>query len=105
MATHITMDCISCDACVSACPNNAITDGTDVGCEVYFIHPERCTECVGEYSQEACQEVCPVEVCLPDPNHVETEEVLAARAISLHPEDESLKARIASGDFPSLKRK
>ena len=26
-----------------------------------------------------CVEVCPVDVCLPDPNRVETEEVLLAK--------------------------
>jgi hypothetical protein len=30
--------------------------------------------------------VCPVDCCIPDPNHVETEEVLFERAKKLHPE-------------------
>jgi hypothetical protein len=45
--------------------------------------------------------VCPVECCLPDPGHVETEDTLIGRAIELHPDDTDLKARAASGDFPS----
>ena len=105
MATHITLDCINCDACVSECPNGAITDGSDVGAEVYFIHPNLCNECVGFHAEEACQTVCPVSCCLPDPANMESEEVLVARGLELHPDDLELKARIDSGNFPSLKRK
>ncbi len=105
MSTYITMDCINCDACVSSCPQNAITDGTELGLSIYHINPLLCNECVGFHLEEACQSCCPVECCLPDPNNVETEEVLAARAIALHPDDLDLKAKIESGNFPSLKRK
>ena len=100
MATHITSDCINCGACEPECPNDAISQRADV----YIIDQERCTECVGFNQKEACQAVCPVECCLPDPARAETESTLLQRAISLHPEDEELKARAASGDFPSRLR-
>jgi hypothetical protein len=43
---------------------------------------------VGFHDHEACQAVCPVECCLPDPNNAETEDVLLARAKALHPDKE-----------------
>jgi ferredoxin len=97
MATHITEECINCGACVPECPNEAITEGDSI----YVIDPEQCTECVGFHAKEACQAVCPVECCVPDPAHVEQEKDLLARAIALHTDDEELKARAASGEFPS----
>ena len=63
MATYITSDCINCGACEPECPNDAISEGD----EIYIIDPDLCTECVGFYDHEACQAVCPVECCLPDP--------------------------------------
>lgn len=97
MATTITPECIQCGACLPECPNEAISEGA----ETYQIDPARCTECVGFHEKEACQAVCPVECCLPDPARPETESVLAARAISLHPQDAGLRSRIESQTFPS----
>jgi 4Fe-4S dicluster protein len=82
MATMITSDCINCGACEPECPNNAISQGDPV----YVIDPKLCTECVGFHDYEACAAVCPVDVCVTDPNNVESEEVLIARARALHPE-------------------
>jgi ferredoxin len=101
MATRITDDCINCGACEPECPNGAISQGDDI----YVIDPDLCTECVGFYDHEACQAVCPVECCLPDPNHVESEDALIDRALRLHPEDGDLKSRASSGAFPSRFRK
>src|SRR4030095_6050688 len=81
MATFITEECINCGACEPECPNEAISEGDDT----YVIAPRLCTECVGFHDHEACQAVCPVECCLPDPKNVETEEVLLSRAGSLPP--------------------
>lgn len=81
MATYITEECINCGACEPECPNEAIGEGETV----YVIDPVRCTECVGFHDHEACQAVCPVECCLPDPRHAETEAALLARARTLHP--------------------
>jgi 4Fe-4S binding domain len=82
MATMITSECINCGACEPECPNNAISQGDPV----YVIDPLLCTECVGFHDYEACAAVCPVDCCVTDPNNVETEEVLIARARSIHKE-------------------
>ncbi len=82
MATIITEDCINCGACEAECPNSAITQGEDI----FVINAEQCTECVGFHEKEACAAVCPVDCCITDDAHAETEEVLLARAQKLHPE-------------------
>jgi ferredoxin len=72
MALKITEECINCDVCEPACPNNAIYQG-DV---IFEIDPNRCTECVGHFDTPQCVAVCPVD-CIPlDPNHIETKEEL-----------------------------
>jgi ferredoxin len=101
MATHITEDCINCGACEPECPNEAISAGD----QIYVIDPELCTECVGFYDHEACQAVCPVECCLPDPNIREDEAALLERALRLHADDLELKARADADSFPSRFRK
>lgn len=97
MATYITGDCINCGACKTECPNEAIAEGE----EVYVIDADRCTECVGFHEKEACQAVCPVECCLPDPTREETEAALIARAVALHGGDAALRAAAAAGSYPS----
>ena len=82
MATHITEECINCGACEPECPNEAISEGADT----YVIDPNLCTECVGFHDYEACQAVCPVECCIPDPERREEEATLLARASKLHPD-------------------
>lgn len=99
MATMITNECINCGACEPECPNNAISQGDPV----YVIDPLLCTECVGFHDYEACAAVCPVDCCVTDPNNIETEEVLIARARSLHQdlnfgEDFQSRFRKASAD-------
>ncbi|HLB57994.1 MAG TPA: YfhL family 4Fe-4S dicluster ferredoxin [Gammaproteobacteria bacterium] len=72
MALIITDDCINCDVCEPACPNQAIFQGE----LIFEIKPERCTECVGHFDEPQCVAVCPVD-CIPlDPHHVETREQL-----------------------------
>ena len=88
MATIITDDCINCAVCEPECPNGAIDDGDSAGLDYYYIDPELCTECVGFHGEEACQEVCPVDCCIPDEDIVETEEELLARAVTLHADQE-----------------
>lgn len=80
MALYITEDCTNCDLCVEECPNEAITEGDDI----YLIDPDKCSECVGAHDEPQCQEVCPVECCLPDPEHKETEEQLQAKYEAIH---------------------
>lgn len=82
MATHITDECINCGACEPECPNEAISEGDDL----YVIDPNLCTECVGFHDYEACQAVCPVECCVPDPDRRESEETLYQRAQEIHPD-------------------
>lgn len=114
MAIMITDECINCGACEPECPNNAIyeggvewaiADGTSItgaytlgdGREVdasdqqnpisddyYYITPDKCTECVGFHEEPQCAAVCPVDCCIPDPDHVEDNEVLLARKGRLH---------------------
>jgi ferredoxin len=69
--------------CEPECPNEAITEGE----ETFVINPSLCTECVGFHGKEQCAEVCPVDCCVADPNIVETEDVLLARAKEIHPDD------------------
>jgi ferredoxin len=106
MATMITEECINCGACEPECPNTAIYQGgvewefngathAPLSDEVFYIVPEKCTECVGFHDEEACATVCPVDVCIPNPEIPETEEVLIQRAKELHP-DESF-----AENFPS----
>ena len=114
MAIIITEECINCGACEPECPNNAIyeggvdwavSDGTGVegkyaledGREVdvnerqkpidddiYFIVPEKCTECVGFHEEPQCAAVCPVDCCVPDPDREESEAELLNRKERLH---------------------
>jgi ferredoxin len=97
MATIITTECINCGACEPECPNTAIyqggveydLDGKKVAAlqaEIFYIVPEKCTECVGFYDYEACAAVCPVDCCVTDPGRVESEGVLLERAKVLHPD-------------------
>ncbi|NQW30353.1 MAG: 4Fe-4S dicluster domain-containing protein [Ignavibacteria bacterium] len=98
MAIYITSDCINCGACEPECPNTAIyeagvewelagskfSDSTSPGGlkgdfwspDLYFIVPDKCTECKGFHDEPQCAAVCPVDCCLPDPQNVETEQQL-----------------------------
>jgi ferredoxin len=106
MATMITEECINCGACEPECPNTAIYQGgvewefngamhAPLSNDVFYIVPEKCTECVGFHDEEACAAVCPVDVCIPNPAIPESEEVLIQRARELHPGTEF------AADFPS----
>ncbi len=65
MAYMITDDCTNCGACEAECPNEAISEGD----EIFVIDPEKCTECVGYFDTPQCADVCPVDACVPDPDH------------------------------------
>lgn len=80
MALFINADCITCDACVAACPNEAIS----AGASVHVINPDRCTECVGAYNTPQCVDVCPVDCIVEDPDRRESHDVLEARYHRLH---------------------
>lgn len=108
MAIRITDACINCGACEPECPNNAIYEGGDVwrwadgtslkekdGCdghtphsalseEFFYIVPGKCTECVGFHETPQCAAVCPVDCCIPDLAHTESEESLRHKKTLLH---------------------
>ena len=101
MAIYITEECINCGACEPECPNTAIYEGgveweltrKSYGAddkapsgatgfysnELFYIVPDKCTECIGFHDEPQCAAVCPVDCCLPDPNHEESDEVLLQR--------------------------
>jgi ferredoxin len=110
MSTMITEECINCGACEPECPNTAIYEGganfehqggshPALEQEIYYIVPEKCTECVGFFDQEQCAAVCPVDCCVPNPKDVESEEQLIAKAKVIHPDQQF------GPEFPSRFRK
>ena len=97
MAYKITEECISCGACEPECPNQAIYEaGAEwelngethpaLSDEYYYIVTEKCTECVGFHDEPQCAAVCPVDACVPDPDHEENKEQLLEKAKKLHPD-------------------
>ena len=65
MALKILDECINCDVCEPACPNQAISAGESI----YEIDPSKCTECIGHFEEPQCQIYCPVECIILDPDH------------------------------------
>lgn len=63
MAVRITDLCISCDACLSECPVEAIVDAdaNPTTEDFYYVKPESCVECVGHADAPRCAEACPTE--------------------------------------------
>lgn len=81
MSTMITDACTNCGACLQSCPN----DGIRRGQHKVVLDATLCTECVGFFSSEQCAVVCPIsDVCIPDPENVESEEALFERAKRIH---------------------
>ena len=116
MAIIITDECINCGACEPECPNTAIYEGADdwrykdgtslrgkvvlpsgeevdaeepqipVSDDIYYIVPDKCTECKGFHDEPQCAAVCPVDCCVPDPENEEEEETLLAKKAWMHGE-------------------
>lgn len=114
MAIKITDECINCGACEPECPNTAIyeggvewklADGTTVkgeftlmdgsvtasntphdplAVDVYYITPDKCTECQGFHEEPQCAAVCPVDCCVPDEMYQEAVEELLNKQARLH---------------------
>lgn len=114
MAIMITDECINCGACEPECPNNAIYEGgvewaiadgntvrgpyalesgatvdaqaqqAPVSLDFYFIVSDKCTECVGFHEEPQCAAVCPVDCCVPDPEHQEEQDALLRKKERLH---------------------
>jgi len=57
MALKINEECISCGACNSECPVDAIFDGD----EHTEIDASKCIECAGHFDEPQCKNVCPVD--------------------------------------------
>ena len=81
MAYKITEECISCGACEPECMSEAITEAEII----YVVDTDKCTECVGAHDASRCADVCPVDACVPDPDHVESREQLMEIYQKLHP--------------------
>jgi len=115
MAIMITDECINCGACEPECPNTAIYEGgiewtwaggtnlkevvledgsvVDAGekqeplsDEFYYIVTDKCTECMGFHEEPQCAAVCPVDCCVDDPDHRESEERLLEKKKFMHGE-------------------
>jgi len=54
--------------------------------DTYFIVTDKCTECIGFHNEPQCAAVCPVDCCVPDEDHVETEEQLLTKKAFMHGE-------------------
>ena len=54
--------------------------------EFYYIVTDKCTECKGFHDEPQCASVCPVDCCVPDEDHVESDEQLLAKKAWLHGE-------------------
>lgn len=66
MAVIIDDSCITCDACLQNCPVDAIVDDLEnpTGENRYYVHPEKCVECVGIYDDPQCAGICPSIGCI-----------------------------------------
>ena len=54
------------------------------GNELYYIVPDKCTECKGFHDEPQCAAVCPVDCCVDDPDNEESEEQLLGKKDSMH---------------------
>ena len=52
--------------------------------DLYYIVSDKCTECVGFHDEPQCAAVCPVDCCVDDPGHRESEEDLLAKKAFMH---------------------
>jgi ferredoxin len=107
-------ECIDCGACEPECPVDAIneaavnwkySDGTSlsgdvnlldgkivnaelpqraVNDEIYYIVPDKCTECQGFHEEPQCAAVCPVDCCIPDLNNIESSSQLLEKQKLMH---------------------
>lgn len=114
MAIRITEECINCGVCEPECPNGAIYKGGDewrfsdktnvrgtvllkdggtldadaaqptLSPSIYYIVPEKCTECTGFHDEPQCSLVCPVDCCIKDEERIESKEELAFKKETLH---------------------
>ena len=55
-----------------------------VATDIYYITPNKCTECQGFHEEPQCAAVCPVDCCVPDEMYRETVDELMAKKGRLH---------------------
>ena len=67
MALEIIESCVNCRACVTLCPNKAIY----AAAPHFLIERDKCTECVGDFSEAQCVAICPIEGAILDELGVE----------------------------------
>ena len=81
MAVVITDTCISCDACLVECPTEAIVDNDEnpTGEDIYYVHADKCVECIGHHDTPACAEACPTEGCIVWGENPSTEGAVAGQ--------------------------
>lgn len=95
MSLKINEECINCGACEPECPNEAVYVGGEeyeyngeskpaLSDDLYYIVPEKCTECIGFFDEPMCASVCPTDACVKDQE--ESKEALLERAKALHPD-------------------
>ena len=63
---------------------DADKDYEPVDMDVYFIVPDKCTECVGFHEEPQCAAVCPVDCCVDDEDVRESEDELLAKKDFMH---------------------
>ncbi|UKN02528.1 4Fe-4S dicluster domain-containing protein [Paracrocinitomix mangrovi] len=63
---------------------DADLDQEPVDMDVYFIVPDKCTECKGFHDEPQCAAVCPVDCCVDDPDIRESDEELLAKKDFMH---------------------
>jgi len=52
--------------------------------DIYYITPDKCTECQGFHEEPQCAAVCPIDCCVPDEMYKETIEDLLVKKSKLH---------------------
>jgi len=65
---------------------DAESDQEPIDDEVYFIVPDKCTECIGFHEEPQCAAVCPVDCCIPDDENIESENELLDKKRFMHGE-------------------
>lgn len=55
-----------------------------IAIDIYYITPDKCTECQGFHEEPQCAAVCPVDCCVPDEMYQETVEELLQKKDRLH---------------------
>ncbi|MEO6406937.1 MAG: ferredoxin, partial [Ferruginibacter sp.] len=55
-----------------------------VASDIYYIVPNKCTECQGFHEEPQCAAVCPVDCCVPDEDYRETVEELMDKKTRMH---------------------